>query len=55
MSNDLASANIYVKLHVVADIDPDRVEDEEYVLDVASQAIARNDVIDAELWDVSVD
>jgi hypothetical protein len=41
--------NIRVTLHVVAEIDPARIDDEEYVLDVASDAIYRNDVLDSEL------
>lgn len=46
-------ADIYVRLHVVADLDPERLEDDEYVLDRATDAIYRNDVLDASLesWD----
>ena len=45
-------ADIHVRLHVVADLDPARLDDDEYVLDRATDAIYRNDVLDASLEDV---
>lgn len=47
-------ADIWVKLHVVAEIDPERVDDEDYVMDKATDAIVRNDVLDAEVWSVDI-
>lgn len=48
-------AHIYVTLHVIAAIDLDRIEDEDYVLDRASDAISSNEILGAELRDVFVD
>lgn len=45
-------ADIYVRLHVVADLDPARVDNDEYVLDRATDAIYKNDVLDASLEDM---
>lgn len=44
-------ADIWVTLHVVARLDPELAEDEEYVLDRASDAIYSNDVLGADLRD----
>ena len=47
-------ADIWVKLHVRAEIDPERIEDEDYINQRAADAIHANDVLGSEVWDVNV-